>query len=70
MSLISCGSIIIVIVQILLMTVRAKRRSQNPPSTCVNNAIYEEPDHNIIINTHQTIAISDNIAYHSVMKEK
>ena len=67
MSLISSGSVVIVIILIILMTVRANKRSQNPPSTCVNNAIYEEPDHHI--NTDQTIAISDNVAY-SVIKGK
>ena len=66
MSLISSGSIVIVIVLVLLMIVRANKRSQSPPSTYVNNAIYEEPDHHI--NTDQTIAISDNVAY-SVIKE-
>ena len=68
MSLISSGSVFILIVLILLMLVRAHKRIQNPPSTCVNNnAIYEEPDHHI--NTDQTIAISDNVAY-SVTKGK
>ena len=67
MSLISSVSVVIVIILILLMLVRAHKRIQNPPSTCVNNAIYEEPDHHI--NTDQTIAISDNVAY-SVIKGK
>jgi hypothetical protein len=62
MSLISSGSIAIVIVLIPLTLVRVHKRIQNPQSTCVNNAIYEEPDRHI--NTDQTIiAISDNVAY-------
>ncbi len=55
------GSIAIVIVLVLLMLVRAHKRIQSPPLPCVNNPIYEEPDHHI--NTDKTIAISDNVAY-------
>jgi hypothetical protein len=68
MSLLSSGSVAIVIVLILMLVrSRVHKRIQYPLSTRVNNPIYEEPDHHI--NTDQTIAISDNVAYtYSVTK--